>query len=113
MAIRYIGEATIRIMYLDDDTYAGTVSAPGVTWHFEGLRAPRAGFNFGYDSAQAYDRMAAAAVSFGSNPGEDNDPPREVARAIDDATAYMMDDRGDYAVRRQSPRLGLRRGPRR
>lgn len=114
MARRYIGEAVIDINYRDQVDYAGTISAGGYTWHFDGLRPSRSGFGRGvaYDSPKAYDEMAASAVSFGAyyrsyNRGDDVPewaPPAEVADAIDDATAGWMDERGTYEVLRQRPR---------
>lgn len=111
MAIRYIGDATVRIKYRDRGDYTGTISAGGHTWHFDELHAPRVGFGPGiaYDSSEAYDEMAGSAVTFGSyyttyDRGDDVPewaPEPEVADAIDEATSWAMDDQGTYDVRRR------------
>jgi hypothetical protein len=112
MAKRYIGEAVVNILYRDKGDYAGTVSVGrGVSWRFEGLKAAPRGFKSGvaYDSPEAYDVMAASAVSFASyftshNRGSDVDesyPPAEVADAISEASSWAMDDKGTYHVRRR------------
>lgn len=115
MAKRYIGDAVITINYKGglQDEYVGTISAPGpsgkrVTWKFAELYPPRSGFNFGYDSAKAYDKMAASAANFGSyystmNRGSDTPswaPSATVADAIEAAVAFDQDDQGNYRVRR-------------
>ncbi len=110
MAKRYIGDATISISLQDDDSYAGTISVGRKRWKFDSLHAPRAGLGAGvaYDSAEAYDEMAQAAVSFGSyytshNRGDDTPdwaPPASTADAIDDGAAWAMEDDGRYEVRR-------------
>lgn len=111
MARRYIGDAVVDIFYRDRGDYCGTVSVPGTraSWPFEDLNPPRAGFNFGYDSSKAYDKMAASAVSFASyysssNRGSDTPdwaPSPSVADAIDEAVSWAQDDRGEYEVRRR------------
>lgn len=95
MAKRYIGDAVVTITYHDEGDYRGTVSVKGYRWRFDQLRAPAVGLGSGvaYDSPIAYDKMAAAAVSFGAYEHD----------VIADATGWAMDDRGEYAVRR-SPR---------
>lgn len=113
MAKRYIGEATVEIKYRDRGDYEGSIWVPadgGTRWHFEELYAPKAGLGSGvaYDSPTAYDKMAAAAVTFASyytthNRGADVPdwaPPAETADAIEEATSYAMDDQGRYFVRR-------------
>lgn len=124
MAKRYIGDAIITIQYRDRGDYAGTIRAGGHTWHFEDLYAPAGGLPFAYDSPEAYDKMAAAAVSFGSyytthNRGSDTPewaPPAEVADAIEEATAWATDEEGKglYEVRRSPGGQGrFRENPRR
>lgn len=113
MAIRQIGDAIIRIKYRDRGDYAGTITTPeGHRWRFEDLHAPKVGFgaNVAYDSPKAYDKMAEAAVSFGSyyttmNRGDETPswaPPAEVADAIEEAAIGAMDPegRGTYTVTR-------------
>jgi hypothetical protein len=93
MARRYIGSATINIRYRDCGDYAGTISVDGrCVWRFEDLNAPPIGLGEGvaYDSPLAYDKMAAAAASFGSYDVEE----------VSNATCCDVDDRGDYLVRR-------------
>lgn len=118
MAVRYIGDAVIRIFYRDGDTYVGSVCVGGSAksrgrcWKFDDLNAPRGGFgySFGYDSAEAYDSMAKSAVGFGSyytthNRGDDVPdwaPEPEVADAIEEAVSWAQDDRGEYEVRRSA-----------
>lgn len=114
MAKRYIGDAVITISYRDQGDYAGTITVGKLTWRFDGLHAPRSGFARGvaYDSSHAYDVMAASAASFGSyftsrNRGRDTPdwaPPPDVADAIDEATSWAKNDRGDHDVRRRPPR---------
>jgi hypothetical protein len=112
MAIRYIGDAVIRITYRDCGDYAGTVTANGHTWRFADLHAPRCGFQFAYDSPRAYDEMARSATTFGSyytthNRGDDTPdwaPAPEVADAIDKAVAWASDDQGTYTVSRRKVR---------
>lgn len=101
MATRYIGDAKITIRYRDEGDYAGTVTAGGERWKFDGLRAPAIGFDFAYDSPEAYDRMAGSAVSFGSS--SEITGSRDVSEAISNA-AWDMDDSGDYNVKRRKPR---------
>jgi len=112
MARRYIGDAIVTIAYHDDGDYRGTIKAGKHTWKFDGLHAPRAGLGPGvaYDSPEAYDEMAASAVSFGSyystgNRGDDTPdwaPPPEVADAIEQAVSWAQRDDGSYEVRRSS-----------
>lgn len=110
MAKRYIGDAVITITYRDRGDYAGTVCAGRKCWRFDELRGPAIGFGRGiaYDSPRAYDEMAESAVGFGSyytthNRGDDVPdwaPSADVADAIEEATAWAQDDRGNYEVRR-------------
>jgi hypothetical protein len=132
MARRYIGDAVITIMYHDAgsksgrrEDYRGSVRAGGYTWKFDELHAPAMGFSFASDSPEAYDKMAASAVSFGSyytthNRGDDVPdwaPPAKVADAIDEATVWAMTDSGRYQVRRSrdgdvyASEAGMRRNP--
>lgn len=99
MAVRYIGDAVIRITYRDRGDYAGSVCVGKKCWHFDELYAPMIGHGSGvaYDSSIAYDRMAAAAVGFGSN-GLHGD----ISDVISEATAWAQDDRGEYEVRRSA-----------
>jgi len=124
MARRYIGNAVVTITYHDAGDYRGTISAGGHHWRFDELRAPAAGLPFTYDSPEAYDKMAASAVSFGSyytthNRGSDTPewaPPAEVADAISDATGWATDEEGKglYEVRRSPAGEGrFRENPRR
>jgi hypothetical protein len=109
MAKRYIGDAVITINYDDrHQDYRGSISAGGKTWRFTDLHEPRAGFGHSVDSPIAYDKMAASAVGFGSyytthNRGDAPDwaPSASVADAIEAATAYEQNDRGEYRVRRR------------
>jgi hypothetical protein len=108
MAKRYIGDAVVEITYRDRGDYAGAVKAGGYSWKFDELRAPAAGLPYAYDSPEAYDKMAASAVTFGSyytthNRGSDTPdwaPPAEVADAIAEASSWATDDQGNYEVRR-------------
>ncbi len=110
MAKRYIGDAVITIHYDDrHQDYRGSIAAGGKTWRFTDLHGPRAGFSHSVDSPLAYDKMAASAVGFGSyysshNRGDDLPdwaPSAATADAIDEATAYEQNDRGEYRVRRR------------
>ena len=111
MAKRKIGDAIIRIKYLDSNEYAGTITAYGKIWKFENLFPPRCGFSFGYDSPEAYDEMAQSAASFGSyftsnnrknTPKEELEsyPDAETADAIDQATGMVLQDNGKYEIER-------------
>lgn len=119
MARRYIGNAVIDIEYHDRGTrgyYRGYVSAGEHVWHFDHLYPASAGYRPGnaglgegvaLDSPEAYDKMAAAAVSFGSYYTTHNRkeapkwaPSAEEADAIDEAVSGVMDDKGRYEVRR-------------
>ena len=111
MAVRYIGDAVVRISYHDSGDYHGTVSVPAGTWRFGCLHAPACGFGPGvaYYSPAAYDEMASSAVAFASyytshNRGDETPdwaPPPELADAIDAATCGACSDGGDYTVRRK------------
>jgi hypothetical protein len=117
MARRYIGGAHIYIMYYPScGDYRGSIVVPQddgapVVWKFREIYAPKCGLGHGiaYDSPEAYDRMAQAAVSFGSyfttmNRDEDDDlkgyPSGEVADIINDAVGIVSSDDGTYEVRR-------------
>jgi len=102
MARRYIGDAIIYITYHDDGDYRGSIvvvkeDGP-VVWKFKGLHASAIGFGPGvaYDSPEAYDQMARAAVVFGSDPSTN----REIAAVIDEATGSAWHD-GVYLVNRR------------
>lgn len=110
MARRYIGDAVIDIRYDDrHNDYRGSVTAEGYTWKFTDLHEPRYGFGHSVDSPEAYDKMAASAVAFGSyytthNRGDDLPewaPSPSVADAIDNAVSYATNDKGQYEVRRR------------
>lgn len=73
MARRFFGDTIkVYISYNSDtDAYEGKVTAQErgqkrVVWAFDDLKAPPIGHGAGvaYDSPQAYDRMACAALSF-------------------------------------------------
>jgi hypothetical protein len=107
-AKRYIGDAVVTVSYHDDGDYRGTVKAGGQTWRFRDLQAPKMGFRFASDSPDAYDAMAASAVSFGAyytshNRGDDVPdwaPDPNTADAIDSAVSWAQDDSGRYAISR-------------
>jgi hypothetical protein len=112
MPKRFIGDAVVEIRYIGHiagrDEYVGNVRAGCCVWKFDSLYAPSAGFSFGYDSPQAYDHMAEAAISFGAyytsrNRGDDVPswaPPPELADIIDEATLHALCETGDYRVSR-------------
>jgi hypothetical protein len=118
MARRYCGSVKVVIAYRDRGDYTGVVVAGErgeFVWQFAELDPPACGFGpgVGYDSAQAYDRMAAAAISFGAYYTTHNRadapswaPPAEVADAIAEG-AFVHDD-GEPAIRRRRacPRCG-------
>lgn len=66
MAIRYSGNATIRVVYRDSGDYACTVSVAGRNVWTGTVGAPAVGFGVGiaYDSPEAYDEAARAALAF-------------------------------------------------
>lgn len=115
-AVRKIGDAFVFIE-LDEDhpdvrmskraIYKGKIVTEDEIWFFDELGAP-AHWNKAWDSDEAFDEMAGSAVSFGSyytthNRGDDTPdwaPDAEVADAIEEATAWAMDDEGNYTVER-------------
>lgn len=113
MARRYVGNLCVYINYSDrdDESYHGSIVVDGQRWAFDGLKAPPAGLGDGvsYDSSEAYDKMADAALSFGSyyttwNRGDDTPdwaPAAEVADAIDREACCYMVDCGEYEMRRK------------
>ena len=66
MAIRYSGNATIRVTYRDSGDYACSVSVAGRSVWSGTVGAPASGFGPGvaYDSPEAYDSTARAALAF-------------------------------------------------
>jgi hypothetical protein len=112
MPKRFIGNAVVEIRYRGNiagrDEYTGNVRAGPHVWKFQSLFAPQSGFTFGYDSPEAYDRMAEAAVSFGAYYSSQNRrddlpdwaPPPGTADAVDEATVCAMQDNGHYRVTR-------------
>lgn len=66
MATRYSGNATIRMVYQDSGDYACTVSVAGRNVWTGTVGAPAVGFGDGiaYDSPDAYDETARAALAF-------------------------------------------------
>jgi hypothetical protein len=107
---RYIGDAVVEIEYVGQSgdnrsTYKGVVSVGAHQWPFDEL-----GSGVGYlgDTPEAFDKMAASAISFAAyytthNRGDDTPdwaPPPEVADAIEEATSWAVDDQGSYEVRR-------------
>lgn len=114
MARRYIGDAVITLESVGGGEYKGTISVPGpngrrLTWKFDQLHAPRLGFPYAFDSAEAFDEMADHAAAFGSyytthNRSDDVPdwaPPGHVADAIDEAVSIYSDDQGNYNVTRR------------
>jgi hypothetical protein len=114
MAIRYVGDAIIHIIYVGGirDEYKGSIVVPGHPgkhiWRFNSLYAPACGFKFAYDSSEAYDQMAESAVSFGSyytthnrSDAPDWAPDAETADAIERATSQVLHGCGSYEVRRK------------
>lgn len=65
MAIRYCGNQSIRVVYLDSGVYRCSTAGQSLTLH-----PPAAGFGPGiaYDSPEAYDQTARAAISFATGP---------------------------------------------
>jgi hypothetical protein len=126
MAKRYCGDVTVDIKYLgtSGDNYKVSVCAPSgdgrhrYCFRTKELRPPRLGFRFAYDSPEAYDEMAKAAVGFASADlvsEEDYDPkdysggdPETVVREISDASIACMGE-DDYLVARAR---GAAPGPR-
>lgn len=117
MARRYVGDAVVTIKYVGTapdgrEEYAGTVWANGAYWKFDKLFAPRSGFGSGvaYDSAKAYDEMAASACAFASyftsdNRGDDVPdwaPSADLADDLHEAIVPAMGaDDGTLSVQRR------------
>ncbi len=109
---RKIGDALIFIE-IDEDRqeerawYKGVVIARGEIWEFSDLGAPP-NWDLAWDSDEAYDEMAASAISFGSyyssyNRGNDVPkwaPPAHIADAIEAETSWAQDDRRIYEIER-------------
>jgi len=119
MATRYIGDARVSVRYdgyrSPHMQYSGRVSVPAAsgrsrTWSFDGIGISEHTHTGAADSAEAFDKAAAAAVGFGSyftsdNRGDDVPawaPSEDVADAISEATGWATDEegRGLFAVRR-------------
>lgn len=66
MAMRYCGAITISLKYRDKGDYRCVVSGPRERPYVVRINPPASGFNppCAYDSAQAYDVTAHAALSF-------------------------------------------------
>jgi hypothetical protein len=118
--MRYIGDASVSIRYVGQSrdgrsTYEGVVRVGSHEWPFDDLSS---GVGYLGATPDAYDEMAASAVSFASyytthNRGDDTPdwaPEPEVADAIDEATSWAMDDGGSYEVRRTPDGPGRRAG---
>jgi hypothetical protein len=114
MATRFIGDARITIRFDGYSPprmyYSGRVTVGRVAWEFDDIGLSEYVHKGAADSPEAFDAVAAAAVSFGSywtthNRGDDVPewaPTPEVADAISDAVGMAQDEegRGLYAVRR-------------
>lgn len=88
---RRSGDVKVKINYRDaEDDYAGVVTWPGGSWRFEELRAsPHWQSTHAVDSAETYDEVSRAALSFGADENED------IYAHAD------TDERGDFVVRRR------------
>lgn len=66
MAVRYCGNARIRVLYRDEGDYRCSVSVEGVRLWRGFVSPPAAGYGPGisYDSPEAYDLTARAALAF-------------------------------------------------
>lgn len=71
MAIRYSGNATIRLTYRDQGDYKVTIAVGGRNVWRGAVGAPASGFGEGiaYDGPEAYDATARAALAFAENEG--------------------------------------------
>jgi hypothetical protein len=76
MATRYSGDLTVTCTYQDRGDYKCTVSPKGKRGKTIYVGAPAAGFGRGisYDSPEAYDSTAHAAISFALDEGLDGEP---------------------------------------
>jgi hypothetical protein len=74
MATRYSGNATIRIHFTEMDDYGVSISAGGRNVYRGTVGAPAVGFGPGvaYDSSEAFDETARAALSFAIAEAEEN-----------------------------------------
>ena len=97
MAIRYSGDAVIRISYDDRGYYNTSVSAHGHTWKGK-IYPPTSGYGRGvsYDSPKAYDEVANAALNFADD---------EVG-SIENVAAFDRLGRGLHISRTKANRWG-------
>lgn len=88
---RHSGDVKVKINYRDaEDDYAGVVTWPGGSWRFEELRAsPHWQRTHAVDSAETYDEVSRAALSFGADENEDI------------YTYADMKESGEFVVRRR------------
>jgi len=112
MPKRYVGDATVSIRYVGQDSedrpqYAGRITLPNKKgWSFKDLGGPRFGGG-SVDSPSTLSKMASSAVSFASyytthNRGDDVPswaPSASLADAIEEAVGYAQRDDGEYEVR--------------
>jgi hypothetical protein len=75
MASRYCGQLKITVLYTDQGDYRASVQAGKAQLWKGRIGAPPAGFGPGvaYDSPEAYDSTAHAALSFAADDGADLD----------------------------------------
>lgn len=108
MAKRLVGAATVRMRYQDSGVYYCTISVRGIHCYTCEVRPPvgsghfnDVGFGIGVavDAPAAYDRIAAVALAFGADDGEDGNDA-EHAGVIRDATDWAINKDGSYDVRR-------------
>lgn len=92
MARRYSGQVTVECTYLDSNVYECRVSTPSETIDVE-VGPPAAGYGPGvaYDSPEAYDQVARAALSF----ADDEEPDAGVG----DLAAYDVEGSGWHVGR--------------
>lgn len=90
MARRYIGRATVTVIYRDGGYYDCTVAVDGTRWTGQ-VNPPAAGYGPGvaYDSPEAHDSVASAAASFASTPAPD--VWREQGLTVHDAKRRLRD----------------------
>jgi hypothetical protein len=120
-AVRYIGEAIVYLNLDDDDSYSGMIEAPNLgssegemsVWEFDTINpSPHDKRTKALDSDEMFDKIAAAAASFGAqytskrtDTGRpDWAPDPETADDIDTAVSSATLPDGSYEVRRTKRR---------
>lgn len=107
-AKRYSGSLTITVNYNDRD-YDCTIAKGGKSLYKTRVGAPASGFSGGvaYDSPEAFDAIASAALSFGSN---DNSDVADAAQYNESGSGYVLLRSSPTQRRSEAPAKGKSSG---